>query len=122
MSSGKLNVKAFHFTLYDNNFLAKEYIESIEMITPSGMYFDRDIKGLWVTAEGIVYKDFNIDKHVIKKLPENTEFIRYIGGVDWGHEHYGSIVVLGVTEDNTYYLLEEIAEQHKFVNEFLREI
>ena len=118
LSSGKLNVKAFHFTLYDNNFLPKEYIESIEMITPSGMYFDRDIKGLWVTAEGIVYKDFNIEKHVIKKLPENTEFIRYIGGVDWGHEHYGSIVVLGVTEDNTYYLLEEIAEQHKFVNEF----
>ena len=48
----------------------------------------------------------------------NIEFIRYIGGVDWGHEHYGSIVILGVTKDENYYLLEEIAEQQEFVNEF----
>ena len=52
------------------------------------------------------------------QCPKDIEFIRYIGGVDWGHEHYGSVVVLGITQDDTYYLLEEIAEQHQYVSDF----
>ena len=108
----------FHYNLYDNTFLSTRYIENIINATPSGVFHDRDILGLWVSAEGLVYKDFRLDKHVIKELPKDIEFTRYIGGVDWGHEHYGSVVVLGITQDDTYYLLEEIAEQHQYVSDF----
>ena len=45
LSDGQLNIKAFNFTLYDNTFLNKEYVESIEASTPSGMFYDRDILG-----------------------------------------------------------------------------
>lgn len=45
LSNGQLNIKAFNFTLYDNTFLNKEYVESIEASTPSGMFYDRDILG-----------------------------------------------------------------------------
>lgn len=108
----------FQFTLYDNDFMSERYIKNIEAATPSGMFFDRDIKGLWVSAEGVVYKDFDMNKHVIEEIPKDVYFEYYIGGIDWGFEHYGSIVVLGVTSDNKYYLLEEVADREKHVEEY----
>ena len=111
LSNGQLNIKAFNFTLYDNTFLNKEYVESIEASTPSGMFFDRDILGIWVASEGVVYQDFNKDIHYIKEA--NTEFKKVFCGVDFGWEHYGSIVVVGLGLDDKYYLIKEYAHKHK---------
>lgn len=111
LSNGQLNIKAFNFTLYDNTFLNKEYVESIEASTPTGMFFDRDILGIWVASEGVVYQDFNKDVHYIKEA--NTEFKKIFCGVDFGWEHYGSIVVVGLGLDDKYYLIKEYAYKHK---------
>ena len=111
LSNGQLNIKAFNFTLYDNTFLNKEYVESIEASTPSGMFFDRDILGIWVASEGVVYQDFNKDIHYVKEA--NTEFKKVFCGVDFGWEHYGSIVVVGLGLDDKYYLIKEYAYKHK---------
>ena len=111
LSNGQLNIKAFNFTLYDNTFLNKEYVESIEASTPSGMFFDRDILGIWVASEGVVYQDFNKDIHYVKEA--NTEFKKIFCGVDFGWEHYGSIVVVGLGLDDKYYLIKEYAYKHK---------
>ena len=111
LSNGQLNIKAFNFTLYDNTFLNKEYVESIEASTPSGMFFDRDILGVWVASEGVVYQDFNKDIHYVKEA--NTEFKKIFCGVDFGWEHYGSIVVVGLGLDDKYYLNKEYAYKHK---------
>ena len=111
LSNGQLNIKAFNFTLYDNTFLNKEYIESIEASTPSGMFFDRDILGIWVASEGVVYQDFNKDAHYIKEA--NIGFKKIFCGVDFGWEHYGSIVVVGLGLDDKYYLIKEYAYKHK---------
>ena len=111
LKNGQLNIKAFNFTLYDNAFLNKEYIESIEASTPSGMFFDRDILGIWVASEGVVYQDFNKDVHYIKEA--NIGFKKIFCGVDFGWEHYGSIVVVGLGLDNRYYLIKEYAYKHK---------
>ena len=66
-----------HYNLYDNTFLSTRYVENIINATPSGVFHDRDILGLCVSAEGLVYKDFRLDKHVIKELPKDIEFTRY---------------------------------------------
>ena len=114
LSNGQLNIKAFNFTLYDNTFLNKEYIESIEASTPSGMFYDRDILGIWVASEGVVYTDFNKDKHYIKEADiKDVQFKKYFAGVDFGWEHFGSMVVIGLGLDDKYYLLKEYAYQHK---------
>ena len=114
LSNGQLNIKAFNFTLYDNTFLNKEYIESIEASTPTGMFYDRDILGIWVASEGVVYTDFNKDIHYIKEADiKNVQFKKYFAGVDFGWEHFGSMVVIGLGLDNKYYLLKEYAYQHK---------
>ena len=117
LSDGQLNIKAINFTLYDNTFLNKEYVESIEASTPSGMFFDRDILGIWVASEGVVYKDFNKDIHYIKEADiKDIQFKKYFTGVDFGWEHYGSMVVIGLGIDDKYYLLKEYAYQHKDID------
>ena len=118
LSNGQLNIKAFNFTLYDNTFLNKEYIESIEASTPSGMFYDRDILGIWVASEGVVYADFNKDIHYIKDL-NNIDIVKYFAGVDFGWEHFGSMVVVGKDTNNNYYLIKEYAYQHKDIDNWI---
>lgn len=116
LESGQPNIQEIQFQLDDNSFLDPVYVESIKKATPSGMFYDRDILGLWVAAEGIVYRDFNHKVHLIDKIPDNEVIIKYIGGFDFGFEHYGSIVIIAVTDKGNYYLIEEVAEQHKYID------
>lgn len=109
------NIISYHFELDDNTFLSERYIKNIKESTPSGMFYDRDIKGLWVTGEGVVYSDFDGNKHFISDISE-IEFETYIAGVDWGYSHYGSIVVFGIDKDNKWYLIEEHAIQFKEID------
>lgn len=118
LENGKLNIEAIHFSLDDNIFLDKEYIESIKLATPTGMFYDRDILGLWVNAQGVIYRDFNERVNVVDDMPADENIIEYIGGIDWGFEHFGSIVVLAYTDKQNYYVVEEITKQYKYVEEY----
>ena len=109
------NIISYHFELDDNTFLSPRYIQNIKESTPSGMFYDRDIRGLWVTGEGVVYSDFDSNKHFINNV-DNIEFETYIAGVDWGYSHFGSIVVFGIDKFNNWYLLEEHAKQFKEID------
>lgn len=105
-------IKSFHFTIDDNTFLPSDYVQALKAATPSGMYYDRAIKGLWVTGEGAVYKDF--DERTMVVPDEDAKGIKkYVAGVDWGYQHYGSIVVFGITDDDKWYLVEEHTKQYK---------
>lgn len=117
LKNGRLNIKTFNFTLYDNEFLSSEYVESIEASTPSGVFYDRDILGLWVASEGVVYKDFNKDIHYINNNKfKEANVTKYFAGVDWGYEHFGSIVVIAKDDKNNFYLVKEIARQHEEID------
>ena len=103
----------FHFTIDDNTHLSQRYIEGIKARTPTGMYYDRSILGLWVTGEGAVYKDFDERKMMVAELPPMK---KYIAGVDWGYQHFGSIVVFGIDGQGKWYLVEEHTEQYKEID------
>ena len=109
------NIISYHFELDDNTFLSPRYIQNIKESTPSGMFYDRDIRGLWVTGEGVVYSDFDSNKHFISDVSD-VEFETYIAGVDWGYSHFGSITVFGIDKQNNWYLLEEHAKQFKEID------
>lgn len=109
------NIISYHFELDDNTFLSPRYIQNIKESTPSGMFYDRDIRGLWVTGEGVVYSDFDSNKHFISDVSD-VEFETYIAGVDWGYSHFGSITVFGIDKLNNWYLLEEHAKQFKEID------
>lgn len=108
----------FHFQLDDNNFLSERYKDSIKAATPSGKFYDRDIKGLWTVAEGAIYADFDKNIHVVDNPPENIT--RYYAGVDWGYDHHGSIVIIGETEGGVAYIVDGIAEQYKHIDWWIK--
>lgn len=112
-ADGKV-IQSYHFKLDDNTFLTDRYKDNIKAATPTGMFYDRDIEGLWVSAEGIVYKDFRKEIHYIRsKDLKDINFEKYFAGVDWGYEHPGAIVVLGKDDKGDIYLLEEHSKQHE---------
>lgn len=115
----KARIKSFTFTIDDNTFLSKDYVESIKAATPKGMFYDRGILGQWVTVDGIVYRDFDKDKMVISReqVPDNLE---YYVGVDWGYEHPNPIILLGDDKDGNTYVLADYTKKHKFIDYWVR--
>lgn len=104
----------FHFQLDDNTFLSDRYRESIKAATPSGKFYDRDILGLWTIAEGAIYADYDSKVHKVSNVPDNI--INHFAGVDWGYDHYGSIVIIGETADGKRYIVDGIAERYKEID------
>lgn len=102
-----------HFTIFDNTFLNQRYINNLIATTPSGMFTERGIYGRWVIGEGAVYRDFEESMYV-EELPDDITEV--YAGVDWGYEHFGSIVVIGETPDGSVYMLEEHAHQYREID------
>lgn len=108
-------IDAFHFTLDDNTWLSRDYIDHLKAITPSGMYYDRSILGLWVSGEGAVYRDFD-ERKMVKQADEiPMHFDKIVAGVDWGYEHACSITVWGLSGED-WWLLEEHTEQYREID------
>lgn len=112
----KARIKVFSFTIDDNTFLTKDYVEALKAATPRGMFYDRSILGQWVTGEGIVYQDFNKDTMLVNEVPKNLE---YYCGVDWGFAegHENVITVFGDDPDtDTTYLLDIYSSTGKYID------
>lgn len=114
----RIGILTYHWELDDNPFLNTQVRENIKNSTPSGVFYDRKIKGRWVTAEGIVYEDFYEPTHVVDDnlIPDKSKFIRFFAGVDWGYEHNGVIGLWGVTPDGTRWLLKLIVRKHQLID------
>lgn len=115
----KAGIISYTFTIDDNTFLDKEYVESLKASKPKGMFYDRDILGLWVTGEGIVYQDFDAKKMVIddSKIPEG---LHYYCGCDWGYEHPNPILLLGDDDQGNTYVLRDYTKKHKFISYWIK--
>lgn len=105
----------FNFTIDDNTFLPADYVQQIKAATPNGMFYERNILGLWVSGDGVVYQDFNKKTMVIPKS-EIPDDLRIYCGVDWGFEHKGVITVWGDDNKGNVYLLHEYTSQFKFID------
>ena len=90
------NILYIQFQLEDNLTLSQKAIDTTKRRF-SGVFYDRYILGKWVNAENLVFTEFNPSKHVVDKLPK---MIRYYVGVDYGHSH------------NTTFILMEIGREH----------
>ena len=73
------------YTIDDNPFLDPAFVENIKKEYSGTVLYDRYILGLWVAAEGIIYRLFadQPGKFVIDDLPEQ-KIRRAVIGVDFG--------------------------------------
>jgi len=65
-----LDLRYFHFTLNDNDFLTDDYKQNIQNEF-TGIWYKRFILGLWVAATGAIYDMFS-DEHIIDTTPNRT--------------------------------------------------
>lgn len=76
------NALYLHFNMYDNPHLSERVLRRYENLY-TGVFYERYIKGKWVSAEGVVYDMFDKDRNVIDKYEYTAEKPYYISS-DYG--------------------------------------
>ena len=86
----QLDVYAQHYTIFDNPFLSKEFVDNLCKEYEGTVYYDRLILGQWKNAEGIIYRQFADNPGVYIKdqaVDENgipINFMLISIGIDYG--------------------------------------
>lgn len=112
--SRERNALYLHFEMTDNLGLSKRTLERYENMY-AGIFYDRYVRGLWVAAEGIVYKDFanDTEKYLIgdplEWAKQNGASFSIISiGVDFGGTKSATkFQATGITKDFRVVALEE---------------
>lgn len=112
--SRERNALYLHFEMTDNPGLSKRTLERYENMY-AGIFYDRYVRGLWVAAEGIVYKDFanDTEKYLIgdplEWAKQNGPSFSIISiGVDFGGTKSATkFQATGITKDFRVVALEE---------------
>lgn len=72
-----------HYTLFDNPFLPKNYVENLCEEYAGTVYYNRYILGQWCNAEGLIFQQIANDyKRFITKNVQLNSIISI--GIDWG--------------------------------------
>ncbi|OAR23325.1 terminase [Streptomyces sp. ERV7] len=96
-------LRSWHFQLDDNPGLDDEYIERIKA-THTGLFYKRNVLGLWVQAEGAIYDMYDEAEHVVDDLPAMR---RSWIGLDYGTVNATSAILLGEGVDGRLYACAE---------------
>ena len=112
--SRERNALYLHFEMTDNPGLSKRTLERYENMY-AGIFYDRYVRGLWVAADGIVYKDFanDTEKYLIGDPLEwakqnGTSFSIISIGVDFGGTKSATkFQATGITKNFRVVALEE---------------
>lgn len=98
------------YTIFDNPFLGKKYVESLCKEYAGTVYYDRYILGRWVRAEGIIFRKF-ADKpndYIIFDVPNGMKLSHINIGVDFGgNGSYHTFVATGFARAYTNVVILE---------------
>ncbi len=105
----KKNILRLQFNLDDNLTLSEKIKQRYRRMF-SGMWYQRNILGLWVLAEGLIYDMFNEDKHLISDKKEQDKILKkierfYIAN-DYGTGTVFTLGLFGVTGNGNTYLVK----------------
>ena len=85
-----LDVYVQHYTIFDNPFLPKEFVDNLCKEYEGTVFYDRLILGLWKNAEGIIYKQFAdnpslfIKDQAVDEYGNKINFMMVTIGIDYG--------------------------------------
>ncbi|MDE7400305.1 MAG: PBSX family phage terminase large subunit [Oscillospiraceae bacterium] len=87
LDNKNVDLLSLQFTLEDNIFLPKTYVEQLKREF-TGVFYDRFILGKWVVAEGRIYEGFSqsniIDRDELENRLRENSIIMSVIGVDYG--------------------------------------
>lgn len=85
-----LDIYVQHYTIFDNPFLPKEFVDNLCKEYAGTVYYDRLILGQWKNAEGIIYRQFcdnpslYIKDNAIDEYGNKLNFMIISIGIDYG--------------------------------------
>lgn len=117
------NTSWYHFTLNDNLTVSEQAIRELSN-TYTGVFYDRNILGLWRNADGLVCPNYDPLKHVIPfeditEMIKAGKFIRYLGACDWGYPNPSAVGIYGMTSNNEFYKIFELYDGSLFTSNII---
>lgn len=105
--------KSFHFTTYDNPHISEEEINKLKN-TMSDDEFYQEYMADFRKRTGLVYKEFNRDKHVFDPNTDerfkNARFVQAFLGVDFGWTNPSAVLLIKKDSDANYWITDELYE------------
>lgn len=101
--------KSFHFTSYDNPFLPVEELDKAKKELTEDRFAQEYLADFRKT-EGLVYKEFNRERHVYGDGDVAVDPIRRVklfGGIDFGFTNPCAVIPVEKDNDSTYYVTGE---------------
>lgn len=114
LDNKKLDIYLQRYTIFDNPFLAPDFVEKLCIEYDGTVYYDRLILGLWKRAEGAIYRKFADHLEEFIKEPAASDLTEIVIGVDFGGNKSGhSFVARGYDRDNNVYGLNSVRHMNK---------
>lgn len=98
--------KSFHFTTFDNSFVPKEEVEKARLEITEDRFAQEYLADFRKT-EGLVYKEFNRDNHLVDDHTPKPQFIETLVGIDFGFTNPTAVLMIKKDFDNNYWVLDE---------------
>lgn len=92
-----------HFGMDDNPSLSERVKDRFKRMF-SGVFYKRNILGLWVMAEGVIYDMFSEERHVVPTIPRKYE--DYYVTIDYGTKNPTTFGLWGKFEGKWYKVKE----------------
>lgn len=104
------NFKSYNFTTYDNPNIPREEIEDARTQMTEDQ-FEQEYMANFRKQEGLIYKQFRRDRHVIDYEPDHVA--ETMLGIDFGWNNPAAIVKIVRDRDSNYYITDEWKRTHK---------
>ncbi len=108
--------KSFHFSTYDNPTIPVDEIEKAK-IELTADRFAQEYMADFRKASGLVYKEFDRDRHVTIQFP--TYFTETLLAVDFGYTNPAAQLPIKVDRDAHYWIREEFYKRGKTTPELI---
>jgi len=108
--------KSFHFTSYDNSHLPVEELDKAKQEVTEDR-FAQEYMADFRKMQGLVYKEFDRNKHIYNNLPNNS--VEVSVGVDFGWTNPAAILKIVRDSDSNYYITDEWYKTEKTTVEII---
>lgn len=96
--------KSFHFTSYDNPHIPMDEVDKAKKELTEDR-FAQEYLADFRKMEGLVYKDFQRDRHLYEF--DEIRSVKKIVGIDFGWRNPAGILFCKIDYDNTYWIVDE---------------
>lgn len=109
--------KSFQFTTYDNPHIPPEEVDKArEELTEDR--FAQEYLADFRKTEGLVYKEFDRDKHLYSSEElDDRRIVQTIGGLDFGHTNPCALLTIKIDSDSNYWVDSEFYQTGKTEDE-----